>query len=72
MKNLDLQQGQGHQCWGQMIRNQYKIKMDLSCFNMKFNDKGRFDRLSFATLILKAEIYSSISQCMCSNISHAI
>ena len=44
----------------QMIRNQYKIEMVLSCFNMKFDGKGRFDLLSFATLVSKAEIYSSI------------
>ena len=61
MKNLDLQQGQGHKYCGQTIRNQNKLKMVLSCFNIKFDDKGRFDLLSFATLLLKAEIYSVYS-----------
>ena len=61
MKNLDLQQGQGHKHCGQTISNQNKLKMVLSCFNIKFDDKGRFDLLSFATLILKAEIYSVYS-----------
>ena len=43
--------------------------MVLSCFNIKFDDKGRFDLLSFATLILKAEIYSVYSPVLRNNIS---